>query len=368
MFIDPRKQILLAVAGIWAGSALAQELPATDWRPAGSGYESSGQVQNALGGNPALYSYYQRVAFQQRTGQPLPPDPTGPERMQLPTPAEGFGYYGAPHEALNTNPAPKTMGIRLDTSYTLLRSIDAGVFLSEHQDIFAGGFTLLPYQTPCFVVGTRVLGDFVDNLSMTNDTGGFSADIFLGTRYKTTYWKFGAFYDWQDELGKVGGTCSLLTKAPIFGFLTFDTAFAAGVGPDDVGPTREPFFGVRPRRVEAADYDMQLRVGKFITPNLQIGATGNYYQFEYTKEERGAGAFANIYCGRVQFGFDVTGGDEGLRGFCTVSIAWGAHPSEHPQDCRFIPLDTVAWVTSPTMRDISVRLRDSFTGPLPLAP
>lgn len=297
-------------------------------------------------------------------GGPLPPDPWGPERMTLPTPVEGFGYLGAPHEALNTSPDAKTMGIRLDTSYTFLREFNSGVFLSEHQDVFASGVTILPYQSPCLIIGTRALGSFISNNAMVADTGSFSLDLYGGTRYKDIYIKMGPFWDSQGNFGKVGFTYGALAMVPVIGNLTADCAFGWGVGTDVFGPTTDP-LGFRLRRVQNANNDIQLRIGKFCSANCQVGITGNYYDWSLLPREWGAGAFSNWYWGRFMLGLDVTGGREGLRGFVQAGWSWGSHPNEHPQDCRFIPLDTVAWVTRAVNRDISLRLRQAFNGPLP---
>lgn len=384
MRIERPTLFLLFLAGGLGSAVEAQTVPAnyTGYTPAqlmnpAVDESALGGVRSAAGGNPALYQYYKQVSHQSAPkplrdppvpdGQ-LPPDPWGRQRLEMPTPVEGFGFAGQSSEGLNTSPDAKTMGIRLDTSYGLVRSLDIGGYYSEHQYVGAAGATILPFQTPCYVVGSRVLGGYTDQASMIADSGVLSVDLFFGTRYKTTYFKVGSFWDWQVDMGKVGLSFSMLGKAPILGYLTADTAFAFGTGDNQIGPEREVYFGVLPRRVESADFDMQIRVGKFLNERFQVGATGNYYEFEFAWQEWGAGAFANIYLGRVRFGLDVTGGDEGLRGYTTMAIGWGAPREERPQDCRFIPIDTVAWVTRVTDRDISVRLRESFTGRLPPAP
>lgn len=348
----------------------ASALIRTTYTQPNGGAANQGQTYpvTPMGAPAPSLSGFQPVAHQEHMSNPFPPDPKGPRRMELPTPVEGFGLAGAPKGALNTSPDPLTMGIRLDTSFPLLRSLDVGGFYSEHQDVGAFGLTLLPIQTPCWIVGTRLLGTRIENLSMLGDSNGLSIDSYVGSRYKMTYFKVGSFWDWQDAFGKIGLSASVLTKVPILGFLTTDSAFAWGLGDPRFGPTRDLFFGVNPRRVANADFDMQIRVGKFFTENLQIGGTGNYYEFEFNYQEWSAGGFANIYWGRFRFGLEVTGGDEGLRGFSTLSVNWGPARENRPQDCRFIPVDTVAWVTRATDRDISVRNRESFTGVLPPAP
>lgn len=384
MRIERPTLLLLFLASGMATTVEAQTVPATytGYTPRqlmSPGMENSGLqgVHPAVGGNPALYEYYRQVSHQsapkplrepkEPSGQ-LPPDPWGRQRLELPTPVAGHGFAGQSPLGLNTSPDAKTMGIRLDTTYGLIRSIDIGGYYSEHQHLGAVGGTILPFQSPCCVIGTRVLGAYTDQLSMVADTGALSVDLFWGTRYKTTYLKVGPFWDWQIDVGKVGVAFSMLAKAPIIEFITVDSAFGFGVGDNLIGPETDPYFGIYPRRVESADFDMQIRVGTFLSERVQVGVTGNYYDYEFNYHEWGAGAFANIYVGRVRFGLDVTGGDEGLRGYTTMSFGWGASRTDRPQDCRFIPVDTVAWVTRATDRDISVRLRETFTGNPPPAP
>ena len=262
---------------------------------------------------------------------------------------------------------PPTVGIRLDTSFGLFREAESGVYASEHQHVGAAGGTILPFQCPCIVTGVRALGVWTENLSMIDDAEALSLDAFVGTRYKASYLKASAFWDVQeDQFGKIGFGLGLLTRLPFIGNMTFDGAFAWGTGNDLVDRTvLGPVPFRRARLIEVCDTDIQLRVGKFLCPEFQTGFTLNQYAYESAFDEWGAGAFFAVHKGRFSATFDVTGGDEGLRGFLTGAISLGKDPCRHPRDCHYNGVDTVEWVTRTVRRDISIRLRDSFNGPLP---
>lgn len=315
-----------------------------------------------------LTNYYLHGGPKMIPAAPLPPDPWGPERMALPTPVAGHGLAGVPDVALNSAPDAKTMGIRLDTSYGFLRETYFGNFISEYQYVLSAGATFLPYQSPCLILGTRILGNWNNNNSMVQDSGGLSLDVFGGTRYKGLYLKMGPLWDYQEQFSKVGFTVGTLYNVPVLGPWSSDLAVAWGSDGDVFGPTRDPINNLNLRRVEAANFDCQLRVGRFFSPYCQAGVTGNYYNWTYTSREWGAGAFLNVFFGRLMTGLDLTGGAEGLRGYVTFGYSWGAPDCEHPQDCNLIPVDTVGWVTRAVLRDPSIRLRESFTGPRRTSP
>lgn len=362
--------IAAALSALAVESATAQPAPQLLGRDEGYVQAAVATEEQTAGGvdpHVVLMNYYGKGPTT-IVPDKLPPDPWGHERLARPTPAEGFGYAGVSSVGLNQRPDSKTVGIRLDTTYRLVRAFELGVYLSEHQHVGGGGVTLLPYQSPCFIIGTRILANTISNNAMTADQAGFSLDLYGGTRYKTLYLKFGPIWDYQSTFQKTGLAFAAMDNFPLIGNLTVDSAFAFGVSSDQITLPRDPQFGLRARRVESADFDMQIRLGKFWCENFQAGATVNYYDWNYTPSEWGAGAFCNIYFGRCALGLDMTGGDERWRGFATFTVSWGAHPCKHPQDCNHIPVDTVAWVTRSIMRDPSIRLRDSFTGPLPPFP
>lgn len=290
-------------------------------------------------------------------------------RMEQPTPVAGHGFAGVSPMNLSTEEPSATVGPRLDTTYWIARDLETGVFLSEHQAVFLGGGTILPLQTPCWVFGVRGMAGYVDNLSMTDDTeGAYSIDAFFGTRYKTLYSKIGFLMDDYEPYRKLGVTVSTLTELPVVGTCTADLAYGFRNQPDEIFVNDRDPVTFRARRVQQCENEMQLRIGKFCSEKCQIGATYNYYDFQNTEDEWGAGGFVSVYLGRFQMTFDLTGGEERLRGYVRVAYSFGAHPCNTARDCRVSDVNAIAWVSRPTDRDQSIRLRESYTGPLPPAP
>ncbi|MGL5096349.1 MAG: hypothetical protein ACRDD1_12215, partial [Planctomycetia bacterium] len=198
--------------------------PAGDY--AGDPYADAGNRQVVDGSilrTAGLHNYYKQQA-QGLAGnvlpsqQPqLPPfvdhsqltsDASGTDRMNLPTPVNGTGFAGAGNVGHNPRPDAATLGLRLDTSYILVRSADFGVMLAEHQQLGYAGATILPYQSPCLIVGARGVASIVGNTEYLDPTGGASFDLYAGTRYKTAYLKGGALWDYQvdNDFSKVGVT------------------------------------------------------------------------------------------------------------------------------------------------------------------
>lgn len=328
-----------------------------------------GAVPAAEQFNPkqALHQYYtQQVGHEEGNSVRATPDPNGPQRMQAPTPVEGFGLDGAPKIAHNNDPYPETIGPRLDTTWSVLAETSMGTYFSEHQFVAQGGATILPLQTPCYLVGLRAMGNYADQMSMIdNPDYSFTLDLFFASRYKESYFKLGSFWDNQDPYGKFGLEFSVLQVKPILGPFTVDAAFGWGMGSPTV---TGPIVNLRPRLVECELFEVQVRAGRFWTQNLQAGVTYHYYDFQFSNSENEFGAFANIYMGRTTLGLDVTGGDEGLRGFVTLGFTWGCHPCDRARDCAFGGIDTIGWLGRATNRDPSVRLRESQNGPLPVGP
>lgn len=289
-------------------------------------------------------------------------------RMEQPTPVAGHGFAGVSPANYSTLEPSATIGPRLDATYWIVRSAETGVFLSERQDLFLGGGTILPIQTPCWLVGVRGMGGWADNLSVVDGEPAYSIDAFIGSRYKTLYYKVGFLMDDFDTFCKMGVAASTLTELPVLGACTADMAYGFRNLPDQIFPDSRDPVTFRSRRVEQCEHDFQLRIGKFCTERFQIGATYNYYDFRHTEDEWGAGGFVSVNLGRFQFTGDVTGGEEGLRGYVRLAWSFGAHPCDTPRDCRVTGVNTIAWVSRPTDRDQSIRLRESFTGPLPPTP
>jgi hypothetical protein len=315
--------------------------------------------------SPAEDAFVRTVGHE--VGNPIN-DSLNVARAQHPTPTPGYGFAGVSNYNASTDSESATVGIRLDKAYSILRETESIVTLSEHQNIFMVGGTIIPIQTPCWVWGVRSLGGYADQLSMVSDSGAYSIDSFWGTRYKKLYHKIGFFIDDFDRWKKLGVSYSALTELPILGTVSFDSAYAFRSTSDELFPEVRDSITLRSRRVEEADADYQFRFGKFWNETLQTGVTFNYYPYTWNQNEYGVGSFASLNVGRWRIVGDVTGGNEGLRGYIRLALSWGVPASQRNRDCRVGDCDTVGWVTRPTERDPSIRMRESLTGPIPLAP
>ena len=312
-------------------------------------------------------------ALMDPAGQPmpgpgrLPPDPFAPQRMAMPMPAFNHEFAGGDMQNKSGRPDQPTLGIRLDDSYTFCREVEAGLYLSEHQSLWAAGATLLPFQSPCVIGGVRLAGVYNGNNSMMDDIIGASTDLWLGTRYKSNYFKLGYFVDWTEKFRKHGIEHSSLLNMPLIGNVTFDGSFGFGSGRDQfMGPRGEEIPSNR--RIEIADSDCQIRLGKYLSSYFQTGFSTAWTNFRKANDENSFGAFANIFIGGTTVGLELTGGRGGLHGFVALGFNWGGAKNidAHPIDSRYDnPIDTVSWVTRPTRRNITMRLRETLTGPGP---
>jgi hypothetical protein len=292
----------------------------------------------------------------------MPPDPFGPQRLNMPMPERNADFAGGNQRNTNTRPDEKSLGIRLDTSYDFFREIEVGFYGSEHQNVSSAAISFLPIQTPCWVVGTRLGAAYNGNNGMDNDIGGATTDLFFGTRVGHAYLKLGYFCDWTSEFRKHGVAGSALAKFGPIGNLTFDGAFGFGSGNDRMTTQNDILLF---RRVEIAEMDGQVRVGKYLSTWFQTGLSYQWANFTHAEDEFSGGLFANWFVGRVTVSADVTGGTSGLRGYLVLGFNWGGgcNIDTHPIDPIFDnPIDTVSWVTRATRRDITMKLRETDTG------
>lgn len=294
--------------------------------------------------------------------QPFFPKDVYGNQMGMPTPTSQADYNG-PLYCQNDGRPDNRAGIRLDKAYGLIRDTEFNFYGSEQQYATAAGGTILPYQSPCLMVGWRGLGVWWDNNGNFRDLSGFSSDLFVGTRYKGFYSKVGGFWDWMDEFQKGGLEYSCLTDLGPIRNVTCDFA----VGWSNQTDQYTSAFGNIPsrfQRIQMPDEDYQLRIGKYFTTYCQAGYSGSYFTYRNTEDENYHGAFANFYVWRMLLSLDLRGGTQGLRGFASIGLNWGAKYSCRPIDCNHGGVDTLTWLSAPTVRDISIPLRSSFTGPL----
>ncbi|QDU64151.1 hypothetical protein Pan216_50400 [Planctomycetes bacterium Pan216] len=285
----------------------------------------------------------------------------GYDALYQPTPVANT-LQGNPNLTTSTNSTNGLAGPRLDTTYNFLRDTQFYGFIEEEQTLIMAGGTLLPIQTPCVIFGTQGLFGYAGNDTRYNDSLEFSIDSYLGWRYKTVYMKLDAFIDWEEEYQKVGGAVSAMANLPLVRVMTLDLAIASGLGADSFGPQRG---GIRNqlKRVQTASVDYQIYVGKYFCPFWQLGWSGRYLTYDDTLDETYGGLFTNLYLGRFRFGGEVVGGTGGLRGFVTAAVNWGVPPKRHPMDRHYNGVDTIGWVTQAPIRNHSIEIRDSFTGP-----
>jgi hypothetical protein len=335
------------------------------------GMPSRGGYGAGYGAGPAaheaLYNQYSQ-GMQGMHGGPatepgrMPPDPFGPQRLHMPLPSRNSDFAGGSSLNVPSDPAQKSLGIRLDTSYTFFREFEVGYYGSEHQHVQAAALSFLPIQTPCWVVGARFGLGYNGNTGVNEDIVGATSDLFWGARIGHSYLKVGYFCDWTSEYRKHGVSGSLLTKLGPLGNFTFDGAFGYGAGSDEfINPTNIGLF----RRVEIAERDTQIRVGKFLSSYFQTGLSGAWTNYRTAEDEYSGGLFANWFIGRVTVSADVTGGTSGLRGYLVLGFNWGggANIDAHPIDPAYSnPIDTTSWVTRATRRDITMKLRETNTG------
>jgi hypothetical protein len=323
----------------------------------------------------SLYNHYTQGAGQMQgwpgmapTAGPgkLPPDPFAPQRMQMPIPNRNDDFAGGSSYNMHTRPDEKTIGPRLDSSYKFFREFELAGYLSEYQQLGMFGGTFLPFQSPGWLIGIRGGGVYNGNAGLTDDIMGATVDAFMATRIRATYLKLGYFVDWTEEHRHWGISHSMLTKLGPLGNVTLDAAIGFGAGKDEF-TTLEPATG-RFRRVEIADQDTEIRIGKFVSAYFQCGFTGEWTNYARARDEFSYGAFANWFLGGATLSVDLSGGSSGLRGWAGVGFNWGggANIDRHPIDVHYAPsIDTISWVTRPTRRDITMQLRETPTGPGP---
>ena len=388
MVRNSRTLLTLAAAACWMPATPAQDMPhaAGGPMPGGMGMPYGSPGMGMPGGDPgmgsaptgyggpqgtdwgaALGNYYQ--------GGPAPvhgrfptSDPFGPQRMAMPSLGLEREHAGGTMRNEILRPDSETLGIRLDSSYTLIREIELGGYFSERQEIAVLGGTLLPFQAPGWLVGFRGAATINGNGSDTVNLVGASTDTFLSTRYKHSYYKLGFLMDYTSKNQMFGGTFAALTRLPLIGNMTFDGAFSSGSGSDDNRLPLDPLTGRR-TRVEVARSNFQMRVGKYVTNWYQTGLSASVTNFTNVNDQSQYGVWANWFHGGKTIGWDVAGGRGGLRGYVTLGLNWGGGKNIdlHPIDTGYDnPIDTVSWATRAPRRDPTIQLRSSNTGdPLP---
>ena len=320
----------------------------------------------------------------------------GPQALSGPPPA--FGPLGSEHELLPVNgsqeqgalqtinynqsvgeygsmniygsPDPDHYGAGAAFSvhpsgWLYLRDLQAAVYSNPEQTVVNAGSTFTLYTSDHFGIGGRaLLGATVDD--DLQDEIFFSGDAFAGLRLPGEIWLKGGFlYDMQDDFYKYGPTFGAVIMADAKHPITVDFAYGMGQGDIRLNQARTGFLGV-------ADDDVQLRVGTYLSPAMQIGLSGNWARWDNDlfTDDSGIGGFTRMSIADLDITVDVTSGNLGTRGFVNVAYVFGGpnrRSWRHEDACPYVdrPQD---WLTRPVIRDVSLRVQEAIVvtpGPVP---
>ncbi len=265
----------------------------------------------------------------------------------------GEGGIGANYHA---NPA----------TWAHVRDLQLGVYTNENQTVINGGSTFEFYVDDNFGFGGRALLGGTNN-DLITDEFHFSGDLYVGTTRLNQHWiKGGVIYDTQTNFHKVGPAVGFLMFADRRHPINLDFAYGIGYGDPVIDRVNSTITTV-------ADDDAQLRVGTYLTPNLQAGFSGNWVNFptDDFQDYNGYGGFINLNLGTLSVNVDYTTGDHRDRGFVNVAYTFGGRRSRAADGCdmAFVehPRD---WLGKPVMRDVSLQLQTARVAlpPLPQPP
>lgn len=243
-----------------------------------------------------------------------------------------------------------------------LRSFSIGTQANSQEAPIVAGLSLSLFETETAGIGARFLFGGVFNEPL--DAGlHFTGDLFAGSQFQFaggSHWiKGGIFLDQQEGFNKFGPELGLLLLAETSNPLTVDLAFGFGSGNEKLTHDRTMLTTV-------ADQDFQLRFGAFLSPQIQAGVTYDYAAWDderFGNDFHGVGGFANLYLGDKIINLDLSGGDDGLRGFVNIVCLFGG-----PRGNGRGTVDTSAWLMQPVNRDTSLRFRSRrFPQPPPPA-
>ncbi|QGJ69207.1 Hypothetical protein PBC10988_8750 [Planctomycetales bacterium 10988] len=239
-----------------------------------------------------------------------------------------------------------------------LSSLTTNISANEEQFVYTVGIRSAFVRQEKWAMGGRLLGGGAVNHTISDDLADssyhVSGDLYLGFQspwhfMNGEHWvKFGWFYDRQEEFSKTGPALGLLLFNEWDHPITGDIALGFGDG-DLYLNDRGEFYAV-------ADEDFQFRFGTFVTENIQLGITTNYYTSPderiFGKPDWEVGMFSNIYWRNMKFGMELTDDERDIvRGFFTFDWAFGGPRRKH----HFRPADAQSWMLEPITRDISLR-------------
>jgi hypothetical protein len=247
-----------------------------------------------------------------------------------------------------------------------VRDLQLGVYTNEEQTVINGGSTFEFYVDDHFGFGGRaLLGGANNSDEEVNDEFHFSGDLYMGTTALDQHWiKGGVIFDRQDDFHKVGPAIGFLMFADRRHPISLDFAYGIGYG--------EPIIDrVNSTITTVADDDTQLRVGTYVTPNLQLGFSGNWINFptDNFQDYNGYGGFVNLNLGTLSVNVDYTTGDHRDRGFVNVAYTFGGRRSRAADGCEMAYVEHPRdWLGKPVMRDVSLQIQTAFANLPPLPP
>lgn len=274
--------------------------------------------------------------------------------MQMYGDPNGVGGVGANYRA---NPA----------NWIHVRDLQVGVYTNEQQTVINGGTTMEFFVNDDFGFGGRALIGSANNDHL-NDEYSFNGDLYMGTTRLQEHWiKGGVIYDIQKNFHKFGPAVGMLLFADRRHPINLDVAYGLGYGDPVINRVNSTITTI-------ADDDTQLRAGTYLTPNLQVGFSGNWVNFSGSefRDYDLYGGYINLNLGTLAINVDYATGDGQDRGFVNVAYTFGGRRSRAADGCEMAfvehPRD---WLGKPVMRDVSLqiqRVRVANLPPLPPPP
>ncbi len=263
--------------------------------------------------------------------------------------------YGSPNPGSYGGGGSFTLNPAANASSLLyFRDLQAAVYTNTQQTVVNAGSTFSLFSNKHFGIGGRALmgATIDDNL---HDNFHFAGDAFAGVRLPGEIWlKGGLLYDRQNNFYKIGPTFGAVFLANARHPITLDFAYGKGHGQNKVNVQRTG-------QVAIADDDVQLRIGSYVSPMVQLGMSGNWARWDDPRfrDGSGIGGFTRINLADLQITVDVTSGNLGTRGFVNVAYVFGGPQRRCWRDSQTRPFVDCPedWLTRPVIRDVSLQLQ-----------
>lgn len=301
------------------------------------------QPPTAAFGGQAWGAGYDPQAMMYPAGMPQSPGDYGSYPGYGPPPAPPAGGGG-------------TESVAVKPTWFHFRDVQMGGYVNDEQYVVNAGTTLELFTNDRFGTAARVLLGRA-NTDHYRDSFAFSGDVYAGSTilFHGEHWlKGGVLWDSQDNFHKYGPVIGALIFADRQHPISIDASYGIGHGDAIPNPLNNTLYTI-------ADHDYQIRAGTYITPNLQIGFSGNWLDWTngLFDDYNGYGGFFSLNYGKIAVTADYTYDEDRSRGFVHVAYtfggrrarrkdAWGQSVTvEHPRD----------WLTRPVIRDVSLQLQ-----------